>query len=136
MNERPWPSVGDQIPLINVNANPGNEMEQVLATLNDLIRAFNDQNKAQGNPTNQQRQPSKPGKPGQTGTGANCYPGIVTGGSGNTYTMTIYTSGLGGSGTSVTVTQLQITSGTIPTGTWALVAYVNGAYYMQVPIWL
>ena len=133
LNERPWPSIGAQIPLIDVNANPGNEMEHVLATLNDLIRAFNDQNQAQGNPTIQQQGKQK--EPTTTAT-SSVYPGVVTGGSGTTYTMNVYINGLGSAATTVTVTQLQLTSGTIPAGTWALVAYVNGGYYMQVPVWL
>jgi hypothetical protein len=77
--------------------------------------------------------------------GTSTYPGIVTGGSGSTYTVNIYKKGLTGAPESVTVTQLQIHTGeNIPAGTWALIAKgtktVGGVssveYTMQVPVWL
>lgn len=78
------------------------------------------------------------------GGSSSVYPGVVTGGSGSTYTMNIYKNGLSGPTESVSVKQLQITGDSVPTGTWALVAKgtktVAGVptpeYTMQIPIWL
>jgi hypothetical protein len=64
-------------------------------------------------------------------------PGVVQGGSGDTYSVTVYPKGTGAAGQTVTVKQLQINSvETIPAGTWALVTKNGGAYTMQVNVWL
>ena len=72
--------------------------------------------------------------------GSSTFPGVVTGGSGDTYTMTIYKTGLTGPTTSVSVKQLQINNDSIPNGTWALVSLNNTPdgpqYTMQVPVWV
>ena len=81
------------------------------------------------------------------GGGANCFPGIVTGGAEGEYSVDVYFDGLSEAATSVTVGQLQIAAGeAIPAGTWALVIRVlvrdesTGElyylYFMQVPVWL
>lgn len=78
--------------------------------------------------------PSKSKKDDEQATGANCFPGIVVGGSGSVYNVSITTSG----GTkTVSVTQLQIDPNeVIPPGTAALVVKVGGKYSMQVPVFL
>ncbi len=71
------------------------------------------------------------------GTGGGAIPGIVTGGSGDTYTMTIYPDGTDQAGQSVQVKQLQIDSGeTIPVDSWELVSKIGDVYYVQFPVWL
>lgn len=76
------------------------------------------------------------------------FPGKVLSGSGNTYSVRIYTKGINNAGTVVQVKQLQISNDeTIPPDTWCLVAKVTYTkdqltkqkiteYYMQVPVWL
>jgi len=69
--------------------------------------------------------------------GTSTYPGVVTGGSGGTYNVNIYKSGLNNPPTAVSVKQLQIANDNIPSGTWALVSKgPAGEYTMQVPVWL
>jgi hypothetical protein len=62
----------------------------------------------------------------------------VVSGSGDTYQVTVYPNGLSGATETVEVTQLQIDAAeTIPAGTWAMVTQLaDGAYTMQVPVWL
>lgn len=73
------------------------------------------------------------------------FPGVVTGGSGDTYTVSIYKNGLAQPPESVSVKQLQISADTVPTGTWALIAegkkvvppgQDDKEYTMQVPVWV
>ncbi len=79
-----------------------------------------------------------------SGNGTSTFPGVVTGGSGSTYTMNIYKSGTNGTPESVSVKQLQISGDNVPAGTWALVSkgfkVVSGVtqveYTMQIPVWL
>jgi hypothetical protein len=67
-------------------------------------------------------------------------PGMVTGGSGSTYQVTVYPEGLNGSSESVSVTQMSIDpNATIPPSTWTTVVK-NGtgskaSYAMMVPVW-
>lgn len=66
-----------------------------------------------------------------------CVPGTVVSGSGTTYQVDIYPNGMTGASKRVTCKQLKLTSGTIPSGTPALVTRtLDGTYEMQVPIWL
>ncbi len=80
-----------------------------------------------------------------SGNGTSTFPGVVTGGSGGTYTVNIYKKGTNGTPESVTVKQLQILSGeSVPAGTWALVSkgvktvagVTSVEYTMQIPVWL
>lgn len=77
---------------------------------------------------------------------ASVFPGKITSGTGDTYTVDIYENGLDGEATSVTVTQMQIDGDSeIPVDSWAAVlknTYTNDdgdsitEYTMQVPVWL
>lgn len=77
-------------------------------------------------------------------SGTSVFPGVVTGGSGGTYTVSIYKKGLNGPTESVSVKQLQIANDNIPSGTWALISkgtktvagVTSTEYTMQVPVWL
>jgi hypothetical protein len=74
---------------------------------------------------------------GQQPSASSAMPGQIQSGTGTTYTVTIYPSGLSGSTQNVTVTQLQIdNTQAIPAGTWVLVTQNGGNYYMQSPVWL
>lgn len=79
--------------------------------------------------------------------GTTVFPGKVTEGSGDTYTVDVFYTGIGDAATSTAnVKQLQIDSAeTINPGTWVLVNRVvkinqDGSftvnYYMQVPVWM
>jgi hypothetical protein len=63
---------------------------------------------------------------------------IVSGGPGDTYTVSLYENGLAGGVTAtVPVKQLQIDPAeTIPVGTWTLVSKIGSGYVMQVPVWV
>jgi hypothetical protein len=76
-----------------------------------------------------------------------CYPGVVQSGSGTTYQVKIFKSGLDKPGVVVTAKQLDIDpTDTIPVDTWAIVGEtiktevatgkVTSDYFMQVPIFL
>ena len=70
--------------------------------------------------------------------GANCFPGFVVSGSGDTYQVSIYLTGLSGSATEVSVRQLLISNGVtypIPAGAGVIVTKNGGNYYMQYPTW-
>lgn len=79
-----------------------------------------------------------------SGNGTSTFPGVVTGGSGSTYTMNVYKKGLNGTPESVSVKQLQIANDSIPSGSWALVSkgsktvagVTSVEYTMQMPVWL
>jgi len=75
--------------------------------------------------------------PAAGGTGGG-FVGKVVSGSGSSYQVDLYENGPGNSATRrVSATQLQIDSAaTIPAGTWALVAEVDRAFFIQVPVWL
>ncbi len=65
------------------------------------------------------------------------FPGVIVSGTGATYQANIYLNGLSGAATTVTVTQLQISSSeTIPVGTSCLVVKSGSNYYAQIPVWL
>lgn len=61
-------------------------------------------------------------------------PGVITGGSGNTYEVLVTTT----AGTrTVTATQIQIAAGeSIPIGSGCLVVQVGSLYFIQVPVWM
>lgn len=65
------------------------------------------------------------------------YAAVVTGGSGDTYEVSVYKNGLTLAPVTATAKQLQIhPTETIPAGTWTIVVQSDGGYYMQVPVWL
>ncbi len=74
----------------------------------------------------------------EVATSTATFPGKVLSGTGTSYEVEIYPSGLSGDTETVTVTQLQIdASETIPADTWAMVSQqADGTYTMQVPVWL
>lgn len=85
------------------------------------------------------------GEEGARGTGTNPnsggggggFPGKVLSGSGSSYQVAVYESGLSSEPTTRTVTQLSIAEGeVVPADTWALVGQSGEAYFMQVPVWL
>lgn len=65
------------------------------------------------------------------------FPGKIVSGSGSSYTVAAYLTGLTNAPTNVTATQLQIDpAATIPTDSWVLLGRSsNGAYFMQFPTW-
>jgi hypothetical protein len=65
------------------------------------------------------------------------FPGVITAGSGDTYTVSVYTDGLTLTPTEASVKQLSIDpAATIKAGTWVLVARsAGGEYTMQSPVW-
>jgi hypothetical protein len=72
----------------------------------------------------------------ETGGGGG-FPGVVVSGSGDTYEVDVYESGLNESPTRRTVTQLQIAEDAeIPAGTWAMIGSAGESMFMQVPVWL
>lgn len=75
-----------------------------------------------------------------TKSGSSTFPGVITAGAGDTYTMNIYKKGLMGPTTEVTVKQLQVNNDTAPVGTWAEVSETmtdNGPEYtMAIPVWV
>lgn len=160
-NSRPWPATSGKVPFVDTGSATQEELEKVMATLNDLIRQFNELAEWVGSAADEEdseqgdEQQEEEGEPGpeqnkdETGTpsqdqprpvgggGTSVYPGKVTGGSGASYTVNVYEGGLSNDPISRTVKQLQIDAGeTIPVNTWALVAKVGDDYVMQVPVWL
>jgi hypothetical protein len=84
-----------------------------------------------------QPEPTQPGTGETVVAGGGGFPGRVISGSGSTYQVAVYESGLSGAPTTRTVTQLQIAEGeAVPAGTWAIVGKVGASYFMQVPVWL
>lgn len=81
---------------------------------------------------------AQPNIPTPSGGGGGGIPAMITDGSGDAYTATIYPAGLSGPTQSVQVKQLQIDpTDTIPAGTWThAFLQADGQYTMQVPIWL
>lgn len=85
---------------------------------------------------NNAQTPAFPGKKKPAGAGGGI-PGKVLSGGGQSYQVALYENGPAAASTkTVTVTQLQLASGSIPAGTWAIVAQTGTTFSMQVPVWL
>jgi hypothetical protein len=71
------------------------------------------------------------------GGGGGCFPGKILSGSGDTYSVAVYESGLAGEPKTRVVKQLQIDPAeTIQENTWVMVGKVGNSFFMMVPVWL